>query len=246
MDLRRGMKSWAPSPSTFKLGDFLDRHNLPHVPHHYGHVSGSPKGGWGMLGNNKFGSCVPCGSAHETMIWARATGKPTPLFTEQNITEQYLTFNKGVDEGTDPMEFAKWRRNFGLVDARGNLHKIKAYGLVDIDDLDLATYMFGTCGIGLMLPSNAEKQFDDGVPWNDLSHPPNPKNGHYVCLCGRNSKGLRFVVTWGRLQGVTDAYIKKYWAGGLCYFSTGYLFDTGLSPEALNEAKLDAALQIIT
>lgn len=176
------------------------------------------------------------------MIWARATGRPVPTFTEQNITEQYLAFNNGKDEGTDPMEFAKWRRNFGLADAKGNLHKIKAYGLVEQDELDVATYLFGTCGIGLLLPTNAEKQFDAGILWSDTSQPPNIHGGHYVSLCGRNSKGLRFVVTWGRLHGVTDTYISKYWAGGLCYFSRDYLFDTGLSPEALDEAKLDDAL----
>jgi hypothetical protein len=86
--------------------------------------------------------------------------------------------------------------------------------------------------------------------WDDVSHPPDPNAGHYVPVVGKNSRGYFVVVTWGEIQGVSDDYLQKYCfgagAGGLAYFSRSYLLNSGKSPEAIDEAQLDADLTAIS
>jgi hypothetical protein len=50
------------------------------------------------------------------------------------------------------------------------------------------------------------------------------------------------VVTWGRLQAVTDKFWQKYFLGGVAYFSPEYLLANGVSPEGIKEADLDTAI----
>jgi hypothetical protein len=242
--LKRGMTEWRPEAVKLKMSTYLVSANLPPIPATFGHVhSPAPAGGWGMLGNSECGDCVLAGAAHETMVFAWATGKPIPTFTPVNVREQYRELTGGPDTGLDPIATAKWRVSTGLTDANGGVHTIKAFGAISGQkELEQAVYLFGACGIGLALPDTAEQQFLHREPWNDLTSEPNPKNGHYVPVVGKNSKGQLMVVTWGRLHAMVPAYFFRYAVGGLCYMSLEYLTDTGKSPELFDEAQLDADL----
>jgi hypothetical protein len=251
MMLKRGMLPWRADAIKLRMRDALNAPALPVVPKTFGHVAHAPAGGWGMLGNgpdptalqayrNGVGNCVLAGAAHSTMVECMATGRSIPHFSGANIDTQYFSLTSGQDIGLDPISTAAWLQKIGLLDADGIVHKIRAYGSVDPDDIDLTAFLFGTCGLALNLPDTAEAQFNAHEPWDDVTRPPG--SGHFIPLAGRNSKGVRFVVTWGTLQGISDAYIDKYWAGGLCRFSEEYLLTTGVSPEAFDTAKLDALL----
>jgi hypothetical protein len=240
--LARGMLPWRPEAVKLRLRSYLMMPAFPALPVTFGHVhQAAPVGGWGMLGNDKYGCCVMSGAAHETMTWAWASGHPIPRFDGKGVVKQYLELTGGADGGLDPISTAKWRVRDGLVDAMGDIHQVKAFGSVgNLVDVELSVYMFGSCGIGLALPGNAEQQFIDGRPWDDVAG--EPRDGHYVPCVGKNTAGNLVVVTWGKLQAMTPAYFNKYAVGAICYFSLEYLLATGKSPELFDEAQLDADL----
>jgi hypothetical protein len=244
--LMRGMLPWRSEAVKINLRRYLVAAELPKVPKSFGHVrKAAPpvSGGWGMLGNDSEGDCVLAGAAHETMTWAWATRKPIPPFTPTNVIDQYLALTGGADSGLDPVDTAKWRVSTGLTDANGSVHKIKAFVSCGSQaDVEIAVYLFGACGLGLSLPDNAEQQFSAGQPWNDISGARNEQNGHYVPCVGKNSAGNLIVVTWGALTAMTPAYFDKYGAGAIALFSPDYLLETNKSPEAFDEAQLDADL----
>ena len=242
----RGMSRFEPHDFKLKAATYLNLAKLPLLPNHFGHYSNRPPGGaWGMGANNKYGCCVLAGAGHEEMVWSAATDRPVPHFSDEIIASQYLELTGGADEGLDPAEVAKWRRTHGIADDAGVLHKIKAYALIDSPtELDYAAYLFGAAGMGLFLPDDAEEQFNNHHVWDSTGG--KPTNGHYTVYLGKRRDGCRVVATWGDIQALTDAYLKKYFVGGVCYFSPNYLLPSGLSPEAINEEALAADLQAIT
>jgi hypothetical protein len=242
--LMRGMTEWEPETIKLKFDNYLVQSKLPQVPKTFGHVrKAAPPGGWGMLGNDINGDCVMAGACHEVMTWAWATEQTIPSFTTANVLKQYFELTGGKDTGLNPIATAKWRVSTGLTDANGGVHTVKAFGAIGSrSDLELAVYLYGVAGIGLAPPDSFEQQFIDGRPWDDLSSAPNTENGHYVPCVGKNSQGNLMVVTWGKLQAMTPDYFDKYAVGAIVFFSREYLLATGKSPEAFDEAQLDADL----
>lgn len=240
MTLKLGMNEWKDDDIKLKFTDFINRPDLPKVPKVYGHVKSNTVP-WGMLGNDQYGDCVIAGACHEIMVWALATKNQLPDFNVQGVVDQYMTLTGGNDNGLDPIATAKWRVTTGVNDGDGVNHKVKAFAKVNNNkDLDLAAYIFGACGCGFNIPNSAMAEFDAGKPWANTQE--DPVGGHYVPLVGRNSNGTRIVVTWGRLQAVTDAFWRKYFVGALAYFSMEYMLTSGFSPEGIDEAALDKAL----
>lgn len=251
--LRRGMKPWRHDAIPLKLSHYIRRDKLPPVPAAFGHVTrqGIP---WGMDANDVFGCCVTAGGEHEHMVWALSTGRSLPWFgtqvSEQNYSDMLVAeggqpldpSDPSTDTGLDPVQAAAWRKQVGLLDAHGARHKVDAYVAIDqIEDLDLACYLFGVCGCGFQLPDSAEDEFSAHKPWTDTSG--DPDGGHYVPLVGKNSNGERYFITWGELQGATDAWIQKYLVGAVAYVSREYILATGRSPEGIDWATLEADLQ---
>lgn len=240
MTLKRGMKEWREDAIKLQLSDYLVRKELPVVPKVYGHIKSNDIP-WGMLGNDQCGDCVMAGACHEIMVWALATKRILPDFNVQGVVEQYMGLSGGKDEGLDPIATAKWRVTTGVTDGTGQVHKVKAFASVNNNkDLDTAAYIFGVCGCGFNLPESAMAEFGEGKPWENTNE--KGTGGHYVPLVGRNSRGYRIVVTWGRLQAVSNTFWRKYFVGGIAYFSLEYMLASGISPEGINEAALDSNL----
>jgi hypothetical protein len=239
MNLKRGMLPWRPEAVKLSLRNYLNQPALPLLPERYGHVGVAQppvKDGWDMDGNDNWGCCAMAGPAHETQVFCWASGKPIPRFGAGIIVPQYLSLTTdGKDVGLDPIDVANWRVNHGLVDADGNSHKLTAFASVgNLAEVGYSVYLFGACGIGLALPPSAEDQFRAGHIWDDISKAPTA--GHYVPIVGRHG-GRFYCVTWGALQGVSDAYLNKYMMGGLCFVSPDYVLASGITPEGLNTAQ---------
>jgi hypothetical protein len=248
---KRGMLSFRREAVKFRFDSYILLDKLPALPKTFGHVSNRPPwGAWNMFGNDKYGDCVMAGAAHEEMHWAHSTQKSMPRFTDDVIIRQYLRLAGGADVGLDPVAAASHRRNYGITDADGRVYKIKAYALIDsLIELAYSSYLFDAAAVGMFLPKSSEKRFVAHQPWDDVSEDPDPQGGHYVPIIGKSSAGLWVCVTWGQLQGISDAFLEKYCfgagAGGLAYFSKNYLLASGKSPEAFDEAQLDADLATI-
>ncbi len=243
MSLKLGMNEWREDAIKLKFKNYLNRPELPKVPPVYGHVKSNTVP-WEMLGNDTYGDCVLAGACHETMVWALATQGQLPSFNTQTVVNQYLGLTGGDDAGLDPIATAKWRVATGVEDAGGTFHTIKAFASVsNSKDLDLAAYIFGACGCGFNVPNSAMEEFNAGKPWTNTSE--KPVGGHYVPLVGRNSRGNRIVVTWGKLQAVSDQFWKQYFLGAVAYFSMEYMLASGFSPEGIDSTQLAADLQAL-
>jgi hypothetical protein len=239
MNLARGMILPA-RPISLKFGAVLS--NLPEPPARFGHY-GLVTQSWGMLGNNHLGSCVPCGYAHETMLLGAMAGH-TISFNETVVSFDYRAMNGNQpwplnDRGTDIQQGAEWRRTRGIHDINGIRHRIDAYAELptgDVHALMQAVNLLGVAGVGLSLPSDADQEFEDKIPWSSTR--PAPGAGHYVCAVGRNSAGNILVVTWGYLHAMSPAFFEKYNSISLAYLSREQLNGQGLSPDQYNADKL--------
>jgi hypothetical protein len=245
---------------SFKLENLVNTEALPPLPAVFGHVNNHVV--WGELGNNECGDCVWAGAAHETMAYALAQHRKMPVFDTQTVVAQYSEqtgYNPdwadmdGVnpsDQGTDMQSAASYRRKTGLLDAAGVRHQITAYAAIPVGRgktplmLLYSAYLFGACGLGLQLPASAMDQFDKGQPWSVVRGSPN-EGGHYVPVLGRNSRGNVLIVTWGRIQAVTQDFIHEYMDEGVAYFSKEYLNAEGISPEMFDSARLASDLKTV-
>jgi len=206
---------------------------------------------WGMLANDKVSCCVWSGGPHEHMLWCAWGGmQHCPTFTDQNVLSDYSAvtgFNPNdpaTDQGTDMQVAASYRKNTGIIDSSGTRHKIAAYVSLkpgDLDQLALATYLFGAVGLGIEMPTSTMDQFDNDEPWNPVSGA-KIEGGHYVPCIGRNHAGNFLIVTWGRLHAVTPAFISKYMDEGIVYLSFEQMKETGLSPRGFDRAALASAI----
>ena len=229
-----------------KFGTYFDASLFPTPPVTFGIPWAISN--WGLLANDQTGDCVWAGSAHETMIWNQEAAE-TVIFTDQNVLSDYSAAtgynpaDSSTDQGSDMHDAAAYRKKTGIVDAAGKRHTIDAYVALtprDLDQLALATYLMGAVGIGLQLPQSAEQQFNQAEPWDVVPDAP-LAGGHYVPCVGRNSHGNFVVVTWGRLQAVTPAFLSAYMDEGLAYLSFERLKNS-VSLQGFDQATLESDL----
>lgn len=242
-----GMKPYRPGAIRFKLEDYVNVDDIK-PPKVFGHIDNTMD--YLMLGNDRAGDCVVAGECHEHMIWSKAiTGRAAP-FTDEIALQEYEEASgwNGVpddptDTGLDMEEQAKRRRQVGILDANGVRHKIEAYARINtIDNLVKAMWVFGAVGIGANIPQSAVDQFTLAQPWT-VSGASQNLGGHYMTACGFNSRGNVCVVTWGRLQAITPAWIDRYVDVIIAYISKDYIDPAkNLTPELIDSAKLAADL----
>jgi hypothetical protein len=228
---------------------------LPAVPPTFGHENLISKGQWLMLGNSEddtvapgfqgCGDCFFAGSAHETMMWIKEAGG-TPTFDAKSVIKSYSEVtgydlnNPNSDQGTDVRAGMKYRAKTGILDAKGNRHKIGAYVALEpgnLDHLYEAIYLFGAVGIGLDLPYSAMDQTQQGCVWSVVPGAESA-GGHYVSLVAKR----QYVecVTWGQIQPMTNTFYQKYCEEAWVLLSEEML-TSGKSPEGfdLNTLKAD-------
>jgi hypothetical protein len=224
---------------------------LPTPPAQFGHEALFGPKAWGMLGNDEWGDCAWAGPAHETMILTTEGGHPA-TFTTASVVGDYSAGtgfdpNAGppgsnpTDKGSDVREVLGYRRSTGIADADGKRHKIGAYVKLEqgnLNQLYQALYLFQVVGIGVEFPATAMDQFHAGKPW-DVVDGAKIEGGHYIPVVAR--RDLIEVVTWGALQGMTEAFYTKYCDEAWAYVSEVDL-QNGRDPEGFDLAQLRADL----
>jgi hypothetical protein len=252
MPLKLGKKPARPDAVRFKFSAFFDKNKLPTPPAVFGHYKNVQE--WGVFKNDEYGDCVWAGAAHETMMWGSEVSKRV-TFTDKNVLSDYTAvtgFNPNdlnTDGGTDMEMAASYRRKTGVLDANGHRHKIDSYIALkkgSISDLMLSTYLFGATGVGIMFPDSAMKQFDAGKIWSIVPGEPEPTDGHYIPVVGRNSAGNILCVTWGRLQAMTPEFYMKYNDESIAYVSLEPLATRLVSPEGFDISLLRADLKSLS
>jgi len=206
---------------------------------------------WGMLGNDKYGDCGWAGACHEHELWTMLGGNPA-TFTEADALEAYSEctgFNPNdpsTDKGTDMRLEMNFRRNTGIQDSTGKTHKIGGYCALEPGNwtqLLQALYVGDAVAIGTAVPRSAEEQFANGRKWSVVSNSP-IMGYHYVPCVARPGQLSVDVITWGKVQGVTQGFYTKYSDEAYMMFSEETMIN-GKSPEGFDLAQFAEALKEI-
>ena len=245
---KKGLLS-AVRPIYFKMVHYAVMANLPKPPT----VFGKPtllSDITDMFGNNTTGDCYWAGSANETIGWNRLTGvnlsfTDVGVLSDYSAQTGYNSTDPSTDMGTDPEAGAAYRRTTGIIDASGIRHKIYAYTEItarNLDQVNMAAWMFDAAGIGVLYPDYADNQFAAGAPWDFLPGQPAPREGHYFPIRCRLPNGNYLARSWGHDQEVTPAFLTNYMEIGLAYISPEALNSKGVTANQFNMSQLQADL----
>ena len=156
-------------------------------------------GGFAMDGNDQYGDCTMAAAAHLIQSWNAEVGVKLPVPTDAEVVAQYLKLSGGQDSGlVESQVLQDWMQG-GLW---GN--KIIAYAPVNVHSLDAlrqAVAYFGGVYVGIQVPTNAQTQFANGLPWtlDPGWQQQQIEGGHAIPVLGYDDEWL-YCVTWGAVQ----------------------------------------------
>jgi hypothetical protein len=252
--MKLGKAPAAPRTTDFKFSAYRTT-DLPVVPDKYGFDHAVAPDAWGMLGNDDYGDCVWAGAAHEHMMLTATQSdlRPSPTtaqFTRADALGDYAACtgfdpNTGNgDNGTDVHQAMSYRRSTGILDAAGKRHKIGAYLSLEPGNMTQvweALYLFQCVGIGFQFPNTAMDQFNNGQRWSIVAGA-QIEGGHYVPVVSKQGTFSVKVITWGKLQTMTQPFYKKYCDESWCYVAPDLLNNAGLSARGFDIDQLNADL----
>src|SRR5262249_5961900 len=99
--------------------------------------------------------------------------------------------------------------------------------------------------VGVNVSRSALDQFNTGQPWRWVSDDGGIAGRHAVNLGWRDGATLE-VVTWGRVQGLDEAWWRHYAEEAWIVIDAEWVNATGGSPEGLDVAALNAAFTELT
>ncbi len=234
----------------YSFPNYVDEAALPPLPEKIGHQNLLPVN-LGMLGNDTVGDCVIAGADHEVMMWNADANKEVVFSTSTALADYsaitgYNPDDPNSDQGTNPVDAAKYRMKTGMIDVQGNRHKIDAWVSLDpknVNHLQEALYLFGAVGLAWALPDSAQTQFQEGKPWA-VVRGATIEGGHYTPLVGWDGT-YYWIITWGRLQAVKPTFVKKYLNEALAYISLESLTD-GKTLDGFDLATLQEDLKLVS
>lgn len=245
MTFKLGKLPATPDRVKLKFASFLNKPVLPTPPASYSHTA-LVTSDWGLLGNDQYGDCVWAGGGHETILWNSEAGKTVQFSTENTLSDYAAVtgFDPNepwTDAGTNMADAASYRRKTGLLDADGNRHTVAAYLAIEsgnLDEIKQALYLFGVVGIGIVVTGDQQTQFANGQPWDVTDA--QPEGGHYVPVVGYDENYF-YVITWGKVQPATPAFIQKAMDEGFVYLSDESL-ENSKNIDGFDDATLKADL----
>lgn len=248
-DLKLGKASAVYSAKDLLFTEFVEHKlQLNVAPVNFGVERSKLIQNWGMLANDEYGDCVWAGAAHEHLLWATLGGHKVS-FLPENVLSDYAAvtgFDPATgdnDNGTMMRDAMNYRRKTGVLDSMGHRHKIGGFCALEPGNwtqLLQALNIFDAVAIGVEVPSSAMDQFRANKPWTVVagSH---VVGGHYIPVISRPGQLTTKVVTWSRLQSMTQAFYSRYNDESYGLFSIETLV-AGKSPEGFNLADFRAAI----
>jgi hypothetical protein len=171
---------------------------------------------WGMDGNDVYGDCGVAGGNHGFMACASVLGKSEVFPSTEQITDYYLTYTGGQDDGvvlSDYLAYVRANQFFG--------HTISQYAPVAVSDvptLAFAIWAYGFAYTGISVTQammDAVEGQAEWQPWTVQMAQGAPVGGHCIPLVGYDDQFL-YAVTWGAIQKITypawHAMAREAWA----------------------------------
>lgn len=208
---------------------------------------------WFVYGNDEYGDCVWASKAHMHMLWPLMGGYPRNRFTANDVLSDYAACtgfsasDPNSDQGTDMKSAAEYHRKTGIRDSKGNRHRVHAYVNMtpgNLQQLAVATYVFGAVELGVLVTNDNMDQFDAGKPWTITGA--DPIGGHCVPVVGRDNDGNFLCVTWGRLQRIAPTFIQKYMDEGITFLDKEIINKAGLTIGAFKLDMLEKMLSKVS
>jgi hypothetical protein len=210
---------------------------------------------WDMMGNDRYSDCVFVAELNGDRVFRAHTGQPIPDYREADALALYseaMGFDPRrpeTDIGSDFETAARFRQAREATAGRSYARVRVDPGSVQVTKLLIDWFL--CCYAGLALPNDAMAQFDAGKIWEVTpGKPPNPHKGHEV-LIASHGDGLFGLVTWGRVQYCTEAWLLAAAAPHLGGDLQGVITESmiranGLSPSMLHIDTLRRDAQILT
>lgn len=228
-------------------------------------VMAQSPGGWGMALNDNYGDCTIASEAHQDML--RSANAGTIVITPDNViaaiyaavqgysgdlvddaaVKAYLATNdNGANEGDVIDYLIKMGVNGRHLTAGANVVP------TNLDHIKWSIVLFGSCNLGIDIYSQAQELYEAGQPW-DYSADYTCEGGHAVPAVKYDADGTIWVVTWGKLQAVTPAFMAAKYADGTPYVEEAhatigldFVAATGSTPSGLNATQLVTDLQAVS
>jgi hypothetical protein len=228
-----------------KLAPLLTTLQFPENKDWYSAVSD-----WPMYLNDQMGDCT-CATAGHIIEQATTYGqKNTVKITDNDVLKAYVDnsgFNPDTganDNGAVVQDVLNYWRKTGI-----GGHKILAFARVDesnLDEVRAAINLFGTVYLGINFPKSAMQQFDAGEPWHPVSGS-SIAGGHAINAVYYDiSDGMYKIVTWGKVQRMTqafwDAYVEEAWV----VISPEWLDANNKNPDGIDMSTLGEQFTQIT
>ena len=202
----------APSAEQRARAPQLSRYMLAPLPPPPTSCFNSPGALIAMWGNDRYGDCTVAALANFRAICAAKEGFPFPT-TESDVVKEYLRLGGGQDNGLvehDVLEAA----TRGLALGGPESWRLAAWVKVDIADREtcrrLVADLWGLY-LGCAMPLTAQDQAFWDVD-SDLSGDAAPGSwgGHAMWWADFDEDGTLGLVTWGRVQKATPAWLATY------------------------------------
>lgn len=170
---------------------------------------------WPMMGNDEWGDCTVAGAGH-TIQYLTTYEKHATVPADQDVVDEYLKLSGGVDSGLTLLDVLRPWQNEGLFDG----HKLAAYAEIPSDPsvkladwkraLRQSVWLAGSAYLAFSLPAGLQQHEYDwtkvgtGAAWRAGSW-----GGHCVPAVLYDAKTW-YVVSWGKLVPVSDAFMAAY------------------------------------
>jgi hypothetical protein len=161
---------------------------------------------FGMMGNDTYGNCGPCGEVHEEMTTAVAAKTAGPAPDSSLAVDRYVAYtgtSTPSGPGVDLASYLLWCFQKGYILAFAPVDQTNKASMQGFMQAGFGLY------IGVNLSDQNEDQFNAGQPWTAAGGP-DPNDGHCVLWVGSASaSGPHGVVTWGKVQPAEDDWINE-------------------------------------
>jgi len=231
------------SKKAIMFDDVFDMTKMPAMPTSFTYDDRIKS--WYTYGNDEYGDCVWAAKAHMHMLWPVLGGYGRNYLWTRNVLSDYAAAtgfradDPSTDQGTDMRSAAEYHRKTGIRDSRGERQRVEAYVNMipgNLDQLAMATYVFGAVELGVLVTADNMKQFDRNEPWTVTAD--HPMGGHCLPCVGRDADGNFLCITWGRIAKLSSPFVEKYMDEAITYLDTQILNKVGLSPGAFDKATL--------
>jgi hypothetical protein len=208
-------------------------------------------GNWPMYLNDSIGDCTCAGAGH--VIEAESTyGQGSTVavgdhdvLTAYEAVSGYNPTTGQNDNGARMQDVLSYWRKTGIAG-----HRILAFAQVDASNVSLlgtALATFGALYVGINFPGSAMTQFNQGKPW-DVVPGATIEGGHAIHVGSYDPAGAVGwqLVTWGAVQGMTQAFWDRYVEEAWIVITPEWLNANGTSPGGLDLYGLGQDLSALT